>query len=58
VIHEGVRLVQEREARHRLLDAVMERGLVDIKAGHMSPAHEVFDQLEPKFRRLAAPGME
>lgn len=49
VLREGVRLVQEREARLAALDASIVRGLADADAGRMKPASEVFDRLEARF---------
>lgn len=54
VLREGVRLVQEREARLTALDASIARGLADAAHGRIKPADEVFDRLESKYR--AAPG--
>ena len=51
VLREGVRLVQEREARLAALDASIMRGLADAEAGRTKPAEEVFDRLEAKYRR-------
>lgn len=45
VLREGVRLVQEREARLRELDAMIQAGLDDIDAGRTIPAEEVFAEL-------------
>jgi antitoxin ParD1/3/4 len=50
VLREGVRLVQEREARLR---ASLERGLADIEAGRVKPLDEVADRLVAKYQRLA-----
>ena len=50
VLREGVRLVQEREARLATLDAALARGLADAEAGRTTPAAEVFDRLEAKYR--------
>ena len=52
VLREGVRLVQEREAR-LALDASIARGLADAEAGRLKPAAEVFDRLEAKYRKMA-----
>jgi antitoxin ParD1/3/4 len=49
VLREGVRLVQEREARLAALDASIARGLADADAGRAKPSSEVFDRLEAKF---------
>lgn len=53
VLREGVRLVQEREARLAALDASIQRGLGDSAAGRVKPAAEVFDRLEAKYRAMA-----
>jgi len=53
VLREGVRLVQEREARLAALDASIARGLADADAGRTKPADEVFDRLERKYRAMA-----
>ena len=53
VLREGVRLVQEREARLAALDASIARGLADAEAGRLKPAAEVFDRLEAKYRKMA-----
>lgn len=50
VLREGVRLVQEREAKLAALDAALARGLADAKAGRLRPADEVFDRLEAKYK--------
>jgi antitoxin ParD1/3/4 len=50
VLREGVRLVQEREARLATLDAAIARGLADADAGRVKPVSEVFDRLEAKYR--------
>jgi antitoxin ParD1/3/4 len=52
VLREGVRLIQEREARLAALDAALMRGLADADAGHTKPADEVFDRLEGKYRAM------
>ncbi len=41
VLREGVRLVQEREARLAALDGSIERGLADADAGRTQPAEGV-----------------
>ena len=51
VLREGVRLIQEREARLAALDAAISRGIEDADAGRVKLSSEVFDQLEA---RLAA----
>jgi antitoxin ParD1/3/4 len=49
VLREGVRLVQEREAR---LDAALDRGLADIEAGRVHPAEEVFAELKARYQAM------
>ena len=50
VLREGVRLVQEREARLR---ASLERGMMGIEAGRIKPLDEVADRLVAKYQRMA-----
>ncbi|HEY9010005.1 MAG TPA: type II toxin-antitoxin system ParD family antitoxin [Devosia sp.] len=49
VLREGVRLVQEREAYLRRIDAALAEGLADVKAGRTRPAEEVFAELRAKY---------
>ncbi|MBR1149823.1 type II toxin-antitoxin system ParD family antitoxin [Bradyrhizobium sp. JYMT SZCCT0428] len=49
VLREGVRLIQEREARLAALDASIARGLADADSGRVKPSSEVFDRLEAKL---------
>ena len=49
-IREGVRLLQEREARFAALDAAIARGVADVDAGRVKPLSQVFDRLETKYR--------
>jgi len=53
VLREGVRLIQDREARLAALDASIARGIADADAGRTKPADEVFDRLEGKYRAMA-----
>lgn len=53
VLREGVRLVQEREARLAALDAAIARGLADAAANRVGPAEAIFDRAEAKYRGLA-----
>lgn len=55
VLREGVRLVQEREARLAALDSSIARGLAGADAGRTKPAEGVFDRLEAKYRAMAQP---
>ena len=54
VLREGVRLVQDREARLVALDAAIARGLADAEAGRTQPAAAVFARLQRKYRDMAA----
>lgn len=54
VLREGVRLIHERETRLAALDASLARGLADADAGRTSPAEDVFNRLEAKYRAMAA----
>jgi antitoxin ParD1/3/4 len=53
VLREGVRLVQEREAALRRLDAALARGIADADAGRVRPAEEVFAELRARYEALA-----
>ncbi|MFA5939718.1 MAG: type II toxin-antitoxin system ParD family antitoxin [Sinimarinibacterium sp.] len=53
VLREGVRLIQDREARLAALDASIARGVADVEAGRTRPAAKVFDRLEAKYARMA-----
>lgn len=53
ILREGVRLIQERETRLAALDASIARGIGDADAGRTTPAEDVFDRLEAKYRALA-----
>ena len=50
VLREGVRLIQEREARLALLDASIARGLADAEAGRVRTSAAAFDRLESKVK--------
>ncbi len=51
VLREGVRLVQDREARLTTLDAAINRGLRDADRGQTQDAAAVFDRLEEQFAK-------
>jgi antitoxin ParD1/3/4 len=53
VLREGVRLIQEREARLAALDASIARGIADSDAARTSPAADVFDRLEAGYSARA-----
>lgn len=52
VLREGVRLVQEREARLAALDAAITRGLAEADAGLGRPAADVMERLQAKYRAM------
>jgi antitoxin ParD1/3/4 len=52
VLREGVRLIQDREAKLAALDAAIARGLADVDAGRTTPMDEVFDRLEAKYKKM------
>ena len=52
VLREGVRLVQEREARLRELKAKLQAGMDDIEAGRVKPADEVFAELRELIGKI------
>ena len=52
VLREGVRLIQDREARLAEFEAAIQRGLDDLGAGRTTPADEVFDRLERKYQAM------
>jgi antitoxin ParD1/3/4 len=54
VLREGLRLVQEREAKLEKLHEDLEKGMVDIRAGRTHSVEEVFDELEAYFATKAA----
>ncbi len=53
VLREGVRLIQDREARLAALDASISRGLTDAGSGRTAAADQVFDRLEAKYANQA-----
>ncbi|MBU1335333.1 MAG: type II toxin-antitoxin system ParD family antitoxin [Alphaproteobacteria bacterium] len=53
VLREGVRLVQEREARFQELAAKLQAGQDDIDAGRVTPAEEVFAELREIIEQVA-----
>ncbi|MDF1601015.1 type II toxin-antitoxin system ParD family antitoxin [Mesorhizobium sp. YIM 152430] len=53
VLRDGLRLLEEREAKLAVLDAMVAEGLADIDAGRVHDAEDVFDELEAEIRALA-----
>jgi antitoxin ParD1/3/4 len=49
VLREGIRLVQEREARLSVLDLALTRGLDDAEKGQVKPMSDVVSRLETKY---------
>jgi antitoxin ParD1/3/4 len=49
VLREGVRLVQEREAKLAALDAAIARGIADADAGRVMPIDEAFARLRDRL---------
>ncbi|WP_332692298.1 type II toxin-antitoxin system ParD family antitoxin [Devosia sp.] len=49
VLREGVRLVQEREARFKELDASVRLAIAEADAGRWLSEEEVFDELEARY---------
>jgi antitoxin ParD1/3/4 len=54
VLREGVRLVQEREARLRQLDAMLAAGQADIDAGRTKSLEEVAANAQRHIAAIAA----
>lgn len=53
VLREGVRVIQEREARLAALDASIARGMADAESGRTKSASDVFDRLEAKYAAMS-----
>jgi antitoxin ParD1/3/4 len=53
VLREGVRLVQDREARLAAFDAAIARGIAEADAGLGTPMEEVLDRLTRKYQAMA-----
>lgn len=54
VLREGIRLVQEREARLETLKAKIQQGIDDFEAGRSEDAEVVFERLRRRYESLAA----
>ena len=52
VLREGIRLIQEREARLAVLDQAIAKGIEDAAAARTKPAEEVFTRLEAKYQAM------
>ena len=55
VLREGIRLIQEREARLAVLDQALTKGIADTEAGRTKPADVVFARLEAKYQTMGRP---
>lgn len=55
VLREGIRLVQEREARLAVLDQALARGIDDEEAGRAKPLADVVARLEGKYEGAGRP---
>lgn len=51
VLREGIRLIQEREARLAVLDAALAHGMQDVEAGRVKPMADVVTRLAAKYDR-------
>ena len=52
VLREGIRMIQEREARLSVLDLALARGLDDAQKGRIKPMTEVVARLEAKYKGI------
>lgn len=52
VLREGVRLIQDREAKLAALDLAIARGLAEADAGLGTPVEEVAERLSRRYRAL------
>jgi antitoxin ParD1/3/4 len=55
VLREGIRLIQEREARLAVLDQALARGIADDEAGRSTPLANVVARLERKYEGAGRP---
>ncbi|HRD45073.1 MAG TPA: type II toxin-antitoxin system ParD family antitoxin [Caulobacter sp.] len=53
ILREGVRLVQEREARLAALDAAIARGIADADAGRLHDLDDVAERLDAKYAAMS-----
>ncbi len=53
ILREGVRLVQDREARLAELQAAIGKGLDDVDAGRVHPLEDVADELRARYGPVA-----
>ena len=55
VLREGIRLIQEREARLAVLDQALAKGISDAEAGRTKSVDDVFARLEAKYQAMGRP---
>lgn len=55
VLREGIRLIQEREARLAVLDQALARGVSDDESGRVKPLADVVARLERKYEGAGRP---
>ena len=55
VLREGIRLIQEGEARLAVLDHALARGLADANDGRFHTPGNVFARLEAKYQAMGEP---
>ena len=55
VLREGIRLIQEREARLSVLDQALARGIEDAEAGRAKPLADAVARLERKYEGAGRP---
>lgn len=52
VVRDGLRMMEERERRSAALDTLLNQSRADAKAGRITPAEQVFDELEAEIRAM------
>jgi antitoxin ParD1/3/4 len=55
VLRDAARLIQDREARLEAFDVAIASGLAQADAGLGTPAEEVLERLERKYRAILPP---
>lgn len=53
VIREGVRLIDERETKLAALDAMIEEGMADVRAGRVRPLADVAAELDARYAEMS-----
>lgn len=52
LVRDGLRIIEERERRLTALDEALSRSRADAKAGRLTPAEDVFAELEAEINAL------